>query len=95
MSENFADFSDIINAGYGNGVRIKDIISILYQLKNVNREPQFINKNKAGDPKHLASDASEQIFMTKYHKKSLKEGLVEVVSWFDNVDIKINHKNIN
>lgn len=95
MADNFSDFSDIINAGYGNGVRIKDIISTLYQLKNVSGAPQFINKSKAGDPKHLACDASEQTFMTKYHKKPLKEGLVEVVSWFDSVDVKINHKNIN
>ncbi|MDN8555947.1 NAD-dependent epimerase/dehydratase family protein [Citrobacter werkmanii] len=95
MADNFSDFADVINAGYGDGVRIKDIISILYQLKNVNGVPQFINKSKVGDPKHLACDASEQKFMTKYHKKPLKEGLVEVVNWFDSIDVKTNHKNIN
>ena len=85
IADKFDDFPDIINAGYGHGVKIKDIVDILYQLKKVDGQPQFINKNKIGDPKHLACDASEQIFMMKYQKKSLAEGLAEVVAWFDNL----------
>ncbi|WP_423731357.1 NAD-dependent epimerase/dehydratase family protein [Hafnia paralvei] len=84
IAENFDDFPDIINAGYGHGVKIKDVVGILYKLKKVNGQPQFINKNKIGDPKHLACDAYEQTFMVKYQNKSLVEGLTEVVAWFDN-----------
>lgn len=86
IADNYDNLPPIINAGRGVGVKIKDIVDILYQLKKVDGQPQFINKNKEGDPKHLACDVSEQKFMMEFQGKSLKEGLSEVVVWFDNLD---------
>ncbi|WP_448885300.1 NAD-dependent epimerase/dehydratase family protein [Citrobacter telavivensis] len=86
MAGNFDNLPPVMNAGHGKGVKIRDTIDILYQLKKVQGQPQFINKNKEGDPKHLACDASEQKFMVEFQGKSLKEGLSEVVAWFDNLD---------
>lgn len=88
IDEHFDQFPDVVNAGHGQGIKIKDIIAMLYQLRDVNEQAQFVNINKVGDPQHLASDASEQLFMAEFKKKSLREGLAEVVTWFDSLDVR-------
>jgi len=87
MAEKFEDFPSVINAGYGQGVKINEIITLLYEINNVKQQPIFANRNKAGDPQHLVCDAHEQSFMTPFKQDLLKQRLREVSLWFYSLDL--------
>lgn len=83
MAAHFEAYPNVINAGYGRGTKIKEITSLLYQINNSKLHPEFANKSKEGDPQHLVCDPNEQFFMTKFECKSLKQNLLDVSLWFD------------
>jgi len=82
----FEDFPSVINAGYGQGIKIKEIITLLYEINDVNYQPIFVNKNKVGDPQHLVCDAHEQLFMPVFRHDLLRQRLREVSSWFESLN---------
>lgn len=84
--EKFDNFPSVINAGYGQGVKIKEIITLLYEINDVNQHPIFVNKNKVGDPQHLVCDADEQSFMPTFRHDLLRQRLREVSLWFDSLN---------
>lgn len=83
--EKFEDFPTVINAGYGKGVKINEIITLLYEINNIKQQPIFLNKSKAGDPLHLVCNPHEQLFMPAFRHDLLRQRLREVSSWFESL----------
>ena len=76
-------FLEFINAGTGNGIKNSDILKKLLNIAGYSRLPNFIEKNKKGDPCDLVSSFNEQKESAEFYQTPIKIGLAKYVKWYE------------
>ena len=81
-SQNTSVDCPIANAGYGNGVKVKDILQHLANEFNIGVKPTFSSKVKPGDPNAYIADISKARSWGWEPSINWQEGVSQYVNWY-------------
>jgi len=70
------------NAGTCSGLCVRDVLSELFRVAGINRQPVFLGQPKEGDPGRLVADDSAEAFLGPVFHTPLREGLCTYVKWY-------------
>lgn len=80
--DNSSAKNEIFNVGTGSSISILDVAKTLQQHLQVSKNPEILNKFRAGDVRHIIADISKIKEKLGYQPKvSFKSGIKEFVSW--------------
>ena len=82
MTQHINHNNQLLNAGTGNGITIKTLLTMLLKTAGYHQTPIFSSIGKPGDPDNLVSCRQEQIHYPQLKQTSLKLGLERYVAWF-------------
>lgn len=82
MSQQLNKQNELLNAGTGEGISIKTLLTMLLRIAGYHQTPIFSSVGKPGDPDNLVSCREEQIFYPQLKQTSLQQGLERYASWF-------------
>ncbi len=72
----------VFNAGACRAVSVCDVLTQLFSVAGIKREPVFLGQHKEGDPDRLVADDSAESFFGPLFNTPLQEGLRSYVDWF-------------
>lgn len=82
VSEHAAAEVPVFNAGTCQGTTVRQVLTELFRVAGVDRDPTFLGQAKEGDPDHLvAGDSAEATFGPMFCTP-LHEGLCAYVKWY-------------
>jgi UDP-glucose 4-epimerase len=82
VSEHATADVPVFNAGTCRGTTVRQILTELFRVAGVDRDPKFLGHAKEGDPDHLvAGDSAEATFGPMFCTP-LHEGLCAYVKWY-------------
>ena len=81
-SQNTSENCPIINAGYGDGVKVKNILHFLNEKFNIRTIPKFSSKVKIGDPNAYIADISRARCWGWNPSITWKDGVAQYVDWY-------------
>jgi UDP-glucose 4-epimerase len=70
------------NAGSCHAVSVREILTQLFSVAGLNREPVFLGQQKEGDPDRLVADDSAEAELGPMFVTPLREGLEAYVQWY-------------
>lgn len=82
MTQGINEQNQLLNAGTGDGIAIKNILTMLLKTAGYQQAPMFSSIGKPGDPDNLVSCRQEQIAYSQLKHTSLQQGLESYVAWF-------------
>lgn len=82
MTQNVNKQNQLLNAGTGKGITVKQILTMLLKIAKYPRPPEFSSIGKPGDPDNLVACSQEQIAYPQLKHTSLQQGLERYVAWF-------------
>jgi UDP-glucose 4-epimerase len=72
----------VFNAGTCRAVSVRDVLSELFSVAGLDREPRFPGQLKEGDPDRLVADDSAEAVLGPLFCTPLHEGLEAYVKWY-------------
>jgi len=81
-AKNTSENCTIVNAGYGDGVKVKDILQHLSVKFNSGISPKFSSKVKSGDPNAYIADISKVKSWGWEPSINWKDGVSQYVDWY-------------
>ncbi len=72
----------VFNAGTCHAVSVRDVLSELFNVAGLNRDPVFLGQVKEGDPDRLVADDSAESLLGPLFRTPLREGLEAYVKWY-------------
>ncbi|MFT3694676.1 MAG: SDR family oxidoreductase [Kofleriaceae bacterium] len=72
----------IVNGGTGGGVRVRDVLALLYKELGGGVTPSFTGETRAGDPQRYIADITLARSLGWAPKMSLARGIADYVAWF-------------
>jgi UDP-glucose 4-epimerase len=82
MTQTISEQNQLLNAGTGVGIPIKQILTMLLHTAGYQQTPEFSSIGKIGDPDNLVSCIQEQLAYPQLKQTSLQQGLERYVAWF-------------
>lgn len=82
MTQNVNEQNQLLNAGTGKGITVKQILTMLLKIANYPWPPEFSSIGKPGDPDNLVACSQEQIAYPQLKHTSLQQGLERYITWF-------------
>lgn len=76
--------ASVYNAANGNQVTIETVAKSFISLLGVNKEIQFNNKVRKGDPLNWEADVSDIINLGYAPQYTIEEGMIEFIEWINN-----------
>lgn len=82
----YESMPNTLNIGSGIPTPIKDIIKIIYEITETNITPNFLEREKEGDPLHLVSTYTEQKNIHEHLLTPIYEGLEKTINWYNKLE---------
>jgi UDP-glucose 4-epimerase len=70
------------NAGTCSGLCVREVLSELFRIAGIDRDPVFLGKSKDGDPDRLVADDSAEVMLGPLFHTPLRVGLCAYVKWY-------------
>lgn len=86
MTQQINDQNQLLNAGTGDGIAIKTLLTMLLKTAGYHQTPIFSSIGKPGDPDNLVSCRQEQLSYPQLQQTSLQLGLERYVGWFKQLE---------
>jgi len=81
-AQNSTTLFPVVNAGYGQGIQVKEILQHVSDQLGVLIKPEFSSSPKAGDPNAYIADISKARAWNWEPKINWREGVTEYVDWY-------------
>jgi UDP-glucose 4-epimerase len=72
----------VFNAGTRRGVSVREVLTELFDVAGLKREPVFLGRPKEGDPDRLVAGDSAEAALGPLFVTPLREGLTAYVEWY-------------
>jgi nucleoside-diphosphate-sugar epimerase len=72
----------VFNAGTCRAVSVSNVLSELFRVAEIERDPIFLGKPKEGDPDRMVADDSAETELGPLFQTPLCEGLRAYVNWY-------------
>jgi UDP-glucose 4-epimerase len=72
----------VFNAGTCRAVSVREVLSELFSIAGLGREPMFRGQPKEGDPDRLVADDSAEALLGPLFQTPLRAGLSAYVEWY-------------
>ena len=72
----------VFNAGTCRAVSVRDVLTELFSVAGLEREPVFLGQHKEGDPERLVADDSAEALLGPLFLTPLRAGLSAYVKWY-------------
>lgn len=82
LTQQVNEQNQLLNAGTGEGIAIKQILTLLLKIAGYQQQPEFSLIGKPGDPDDLVACYQEQIAYPQLKHTSLQQGLERYIAWF-------------
>ncbi|MCD1599749.1 NAD-dependent epimerase/dehydratase family protein [Rheinheimera aquimaris] len=82
LTQQVNEQNQLLNAGTGEGIAIKQILTLLLKIAGYQQQPEFSLIGKPGDPDDLVACYQEQIVYPQLKHTSLQQGLERYIAWF-------------
>jgi UDP-glucose 4-epimerase len=81
-SEHASAAVPVFNAGTCRAVSVRDVLTELFSVAGLEREPVFLGRHKEGDPERLVADDSAEALLGPLFHTPLRAGLSAYVKWY-------------
>jgi len=81
-SEHASAVVPVFNAGTCRAVSVRDVLTELFSVAGLEREPVFLGQHKEGDPERLVADDSAEALLGPLFLTPLRAGLSAYVKWY-------------